>query len=97
MPALEGETEAYHAPLVWQALGFSEAPYTRLFVAVDPDRPFTRPERVAEEKAKILNEIRDVLKAQGVTRPKPEELNESPKSGRGKRRAMSLPTSRTRS
>jgi hypothetical protein len=24
--ALEGETEAYHAPLVWQALGFSEAP-----------------------------------------------------------------------
>lgn len=115
--ALEGETEAYHAPLVWQALGFSEAPelmrllklggtnhdltkvaavtaaplvggkvlpnewklikpYTRLFVAVDPDRPFTTPERVAEEKAKILNEIRDVLKAQGVTRPKPEELDE---------------------
>jgi hypothetical protein len=51
-------------------------PYTRLFVAVDPDRPFTTPERVAEEKAKILNEIRDVLKAQGVTRPKPEELDE---------------------
>ena len=115
--ALEGETEAYHAPLVWQALGFSEAPelmrllklggtdhdltkvaavtaaplvggkvlpnewklikpYTRLFVAVDPDRPFTTPERVAEEKAKILKEIRDVLKAQGVTRPKPEELDE---------------------
>lgn len=115
--ALEGETEAYHAPLVWQALGFSEAPelmrllklggtdhdltkvaavtaaplvggqvlpnewklikpYTRLFVAVDPDRPFTTPERVAEEKAKILKEVRDVLKAQGVTRPKPEELDE---------------------
>jgi hypothetical protein len=115
--ALEGETEAYHAPLVWQALGFSEAPelmrllklggtnhdltkvaavtaaplvggqvlpnewklikpYTRLFVAVDPDRPFTTPERVAEERAKILNEIKDILKAQGVTRPKPEELGE---------------------
>jgi hypothetical protein len=115
--ALEGETEAYHAPLVWQALGFSETPelmrllklggtdhdltkvaavtaaplvggkvlsnewklikpYTRLFVAVDPDKPFTTPERVAEEKAKILREIRDVLKAQGVTRPKPDELDE---------------------
>ena len=115
--ALEGETEAYHAPLVWQALGFSETPelmrllklggtdhdltkvaavtaaplvggkvlpnewklikpYTRLFVAVDPDKPFTTPERVAEEKAKILREIRDVLEAQGVTRPKPEELDE---------------------
>lgn len=115
--ALEGETEMHHAPLVWQALGFSEAPelmrllklggtnhdltkvaavtaaplvggrvlpnewklikpYTRLFVAVDPDRPFTSPERVAAEKAKILNEIKDVLKAQGVTRPKPEELDE---------------------
>jgi hypothetical protein len=114
---VEGETEACHAPRIWQALGFSEAPelmrllklggtgrdltkvaavtaaplvggrvlanewklikpYTRLFVAVDPDRPFTTPERVAEEKAKILNEIKDVLRAQGVTRPKPEELDE---------------------
>jgi hypothetical protein len=114
---LEGETEAYHAPRIWQALGFSDAPelmrllklggtnhdltkvaavtaaplvggrvlpnewklikpYTRLFVAVDPDRPFTTPERVADEKAKILSVIRDVLKAQGVTRPKPEELDE---------------------
>jgi hypothetical protein len=115
--ALEGETEMHHAPQVWQALGFSEAPelmrllklggtskdltkvaavtaaplvggralpsewklikpYTRLFVAVDPDPPFTSSERVAEEKAKILSEIRDVLKAQGVDRPRPEELDE---------------------
>jgi hypothetical protein len=115
--ALEGETETYHAPLVWQAFGFSEAPelmrllklggtdrdltkvasvtaaplvggqvragewklikpYTRLFVAVDPDKPFTTPGRMAEEKTKILNEIREVLEAQGVTRPKPEELDE---------------------
>lgn len=51
-------------------------PYTRLFIAVDPDTPFDTPEHVADEKAKILDEIRDVLKVQGVTRPKPEELNE---------------------
>jgi hypothetical protein len=115
--ALEGETEMYHAPLVWRVLGFSEAPelmrllklggtsqdltkvaavtaaplvggqvradawklikpYTRLFVAVDPDSPFTTPERVAAEKTKIINEIRGVLKAQGVTRPNSAELDE---------------------
>lgn len=51
-------------------------PYTRLFIAVDPDTPFDTPEHVAQEKTKILDEIRDVLKVQGVTRPKPEELNE---------------------
>jgi hypothetical protein len=115
--ALEGETEMYHAPFVWRALGFSDAPellrllklgaanrdlvklaalaaaplvsekvpgtdawtlikpYTRLLVAVDPDPPFTTPERVARERAKILDEIKDVLKTQGVERPDPAELN----------------------
>lgn len=113
--ALEGDTEMNHAPRVWRALGFSEAPelirllnletanrdltkvaaltaaplvsekvganqwnlikpYTRLFVAVDPDEPFTTPERVAREKTKILNEIKKVLEAQGVKRPNPTEL-----------------------
>ena len=115
--ALEGETEMYHAPFVWRALGFSDAPelmrllklgaanrdltklaalaaaplvsekvpgsdawtlikpYTRLLVAVDPDPPFTTPERVARERAKILDEIKDVLKAQGVDHPAPAELD----------------------
>jgi antitoxin component HigA of HigAB toxin-antitoxin module len=115
--ALEGETEMYHAPRVWKALGFSDAPelmrllklrgvgqdltkvaalavaplvsekvlpnewelikpYTRLLVAVDPEGPYATPEKVESERTKILDEIRDVLKAQGVERPKPEELNE---------------------
>ena len=115
--ALEGETEMYHAPFVWRALGFSDAPelmrllklgaanrdlvklaalaaaplvsekvpgtdawtlikpYTRLLVAVDPDPPFTTAERVARERAKILDEIKDVLKTQGVERPNPAELD----------------------
>jgi hypothetical protein len=115
--ALEGETEMYHAPFVWRALGFSDAPelmrllklgaanrdlvklaalaaaplvsekvpgtdawtlikpYARLLVAVDPDPPFTTAERVARERAKILDEIKDVLKTQGVERPDPAELD----------------------
>ena len=47
-------------------------PYSRLFVAVDPDPPFTTAERVAWERAKTLDEIKDVLKAQGVDRPDPD-------------------------
>jgi hypothetical protein len=50
-------------------------PFTTLFVAVDPDPPFTSPEQAAKERAKILNEIKDVLKAQGVERPNPHELD----------------------
>ena len=115
--ALEGETEMFHAPFVWRALGFSDAPelmrllklgaanrdliklavlaaaplvsekvpgtdawtlikpYARLLVAVDPDPPFTTAERVARERAKILDEIKDVLKTQGVERPSPAELD----------------------
>jgi hypothetical protein len=115
--ALEGETEMHHAPFVWRALGFSDAPelmrlfklgaanrdlvklaalaaaplvsekvpgtdawtlikpYTRLLVAVDPDPPFTTAELVARERAKILDEIKDVLKTQGVDRPNPAELD----------------------
>ena len=53
----------------------SHQAYTRLFVAVDPDRPFTTPERVAKERDKILSEIKDVLKAQGVKHPNPAELD----------------------
>lgn len=116
--ALEGDTETYHAPRIWQALEYPDAPelmrllklggtsrdltkiaaltaaplvsekapgvnawnlikpYTRLFLAVDPDEPFTTPAKVEAERSKILDEIRDVLHAQGVTRPKEQELNE---------------------
>jgi hypothetical protein len=115
--ALEGESEMYHAPRVWRALAFSDAPelmrllklgtvsrdltkvaavtaaplvsqkvlenewslikpYTRLLIAVDPDEPLNTPANVERERIKILNEIKDVLKAQGVERPKPEELKQ---------------------
>jgi hypothetical protein len=117
--ALEGETEAYHAPLVWRTLGYSEAPElmrllklggvdqklhkvaalnvaplighqvpapkaiawtvirpsATLILAVDPDNRFNTPDKVAKERTNILNEVKDVLKAQGVKRPNPEDLD----------------------
>jgi antitoxin component HigA of HigAB toxin-antitoxin module len=68
------------APLVSEKVSGADAwklikPYTKLFVAVDPDAPFTTPEKVASERTKILDEIKDVLKAQGVERPNPSELD----------------------
>jgi hypothetical protein len=51
-------------------------PYTRLLIAVDPDEPLKTPGDVEKQRRKILDEIREVLKAQGVNHPKPEELNE---------------------
>lgn len=117
--ALEGETEVYHAPLVWHALGYSSAPelirilklggvgrnlqkvaalnvaplvgrqvmgprgtawtVTRppayLLLAIDPDEPFNTPEGREKERTKLLREIKDVLKDQGVERPDPDELD----------------------
>ena len=68
------------APLVSEKVPGTDAwrlikPYTKLFVAVDPDYPFTTPDQVAKERTKILDEIKDVLKAQGVERPNPRELD----------------------
>ena len=68
------------APLVSDKVPGTDAwrlikPYTKLFVAVDPDAPFTTPGKVASERAKILDEIKDVLKAQGVEHPNPVELD----------------------
>jgi hypothetical protein len=68
------------APLVSEKIPGTNAwkvikPYTRLFVAIDPDAPFTSPEAVEQERTKILNEIKDVLRAQGVERPDPAELD----------------------
>lgn len=117
--ALEGETEVYHAPLVWRTLGYSEAPElmrllklggvdqklqkvaalnvaplignqvpaskaiawtvirpsATLILAVDPDNRFNTPDKLAKERVNILNEVKDVLKAQGVERPNPDELD----------------------
>jgi len=117
--ALEGETEVYHAPLVWRTLGYSAAPElirvlklggvgqnlqkvaalnvapligkqiparggatawtvirpsARLLVAVDPDKPFNTPEGIEKERTKLLNEIKDVLKTQGLEHPDPDGL-----------------------
>jgi hypothetical protein len=117
--AVEGETEADHAPRVWQALGYPPAPElvrilklggvtrdlekvaavavaplvgdrmdgqgawwlikppTRLMVAVDPEgRYFGKPEKVAATRKKILDEIKSVLRAQGVTTAASAELDE---------------------
>jgi antitoxin component HigA of HigAB toxin-antitoxin module len=116
--AIEGEAEAVHAPLIMEALGYSDAPellrllklsgvnqdvrkvaalntaplisgkvpasnewrltkpYSRLIIAVDPESDYGTPEKVENERAKILDEIKDVLKVQGVEHPNPEELDE---------------------
>jgi hypothetical protein len=116
--AVEGETEEVHAPLVWELLGYPDAPElmrllklggvdrdlekvaalaaaplvsgrtpgrpgcllikppTRLYIAVDPEGKYFAPAKVPRTRTAILNEIKAVLKAQGVTRPNPTELNE---------------------
>lgn len=117
--ALEGETEVYHAPLIWRTLGYSSAPKlirilklggvsqnlqkvaalnvaplvgkqapapratawtvirpsAYLLLAVDPDKPFNTPQSIDKERAKLLDEIKDVLKEQGVEHPNPDELD----------------------
>lgn len=50
-------------------------PPTRLFIAIDPEGLFA-PSRVTKTRANILNEIRAVLRAQGVEHPSPAELDE---------------------
>ena len=50
-------------------------PPTRLFIAIDPEGLFA-PAKVAKTRTDILDEIRAVLKAQGVERPNPAELGE---------------------
>jgi hypothetical protein len=118
--AVEGDTEQVHAPLVWQALGYPDAPElmrllklgsvdrdlekvaalaaaplvggeiggpdegwwlikppTRLLVSVDPEgRQFGSLERVERTRVKIIQEIKAVLQAQGVTNAKASEIDE---------------------
>ena len=50
-------------------------PSAHLIVAVDPDEPLDKPENVEKERIKLLKEIKDVLKDQGVERPNPKELD----------------------
>lgn len=70
------------APLVGPEIGAPEGwslikPPTRLLVAVDPEgRQFGDPQRVARTLSKITQEIKDVLRAQGVTDADPKELDE---------------------
>jgi hypothetical protein len=115
--ALEGESELCHAPRIWRALEYPDAPelvrllklgsanqnlqkvvalnvaplvngrapgtnawkLTRpsahLIVAVDPDEPFNKPDNVEKERIKLLKEIKETLKDQGVERPNPKELD----------------------
>lgn len=52
-------------------------PPTRLLVAVDPEgKQFGTPAKVAKTRNKIIEEIKAVLKAQGVTAANPVELDE---------------------
>jgi hypothetical protein len=70
------------APLVGGEIGRPEGwwlikPPTRLIVAVDPEgRQFGSPERVERTRAKIVQEIKAVLQAQGVTNANPSEIDE---------------------
>jgi hypothetical protein len=70
------------APLVGGAIGGPEGrflikPPTRLLVAVDPEgRQFGDPGKVARTRSKIIREIKDVLRAQGVTDADPNEIDE---------------------
>jgi hypothetical protein len=50
-------------------------PSADLLLAVDPDKPFNTPESIERERTKLLDEIKDVLKSQGVERPNPDELD----------------------
>ena len=139
--ALEGETEVYHAPLVWRTLGYSSAPelirvlklggvgqnlqkvaalnvapligrqlqapgataWTAIrplahrLMAVDPDKPFNTPENTEKEHTKLLDEIKDVLKTQGVYVPTLTNWSTSSRSASGTLRATSSRTSRMRS
>lgn len=44
-------------------------------MAVDPDEPFNEPDNVEKARRKLLKEIKETLKDQGVERPNPEELD----------------------
>lgn len=51
-------------------------PPSCLYVAVDPEGRYFAPDKVGKTRTDILNEIRAVLKAQGVTSANPADLGE---------------------
>jgi hypothetical protein len=51
-------------------------PPTCLYIAVDPEGQYFAPGKVPQTRTAILNEIKAVLKAQGVTEANPVELDE---------------------
>ena len=69
------------APLVGQKIPGSNQwnlikPFTRLFIAIDPDKGYDTKEKVDRQRTRLLNEIRDVLTTQGVEYPSPGELEQ---------------------
>jgi hypothetical protein len=56
----------------WQLI----KPPSRLLIAVDPEGRYFAPGKVTRTQAAILNEIKAVLKAQGVANANPSELEE---------------------
>lgn len=69
------------APLVGGAIDGRDGwwlikPPTRLIVAVDPEGQFGTPAKVARARGKIIREIKDVLRAQGVTNANDGEIDE---------------------
>lgn len=98
---MAGSTNAMQrnvAPLVNGRLPGTDAwklarPSAHLVLAVDPDKPFTTPEK--KERTNLLNEVRDVLKDQGVEHPNPDELDNLVEIRTGIPPATSSPTSRT--
>ena len=65
-PKIHGQRPAW--PLI--------KPPSCLYIAVDPEGRYFAPSKIDKTKADILNEIRAVLKAQGVTSANPAELDE---------------------
>jgi hypothetical protein len=68
---LVGERAPTQQP-AWLAI----KPPTRLLIAVDPEGKYFAPQNVGKTRTAILNEIRAVLRAQGVEDPNPAELEQ---------------------
>ena len=69
------------APLVGERMPGTDAwslikPPARLLIAVDPEGKYFAPGKVGRTRRAILNEIKAVLKAQGVTAANPAELED---------------------
>jgi hypothetical protein len=68
-PLVAGKFEPYDS---WRLI----KPPTRLLVAVDPEGKYFAPNKVNRTRRQILNKIKAVLRAQGVTTANPGDLDE---------------------